>query len=90
VFSPPFSHILLSTLCSSLQLSPTFSLQIQHGLHTGSGALSASYTRGTGGFVPGVNRPGREAHHSTPPNASTPVLPIHKFIASTKQLCLSL
>jgi hypothetical protein len=31
-----------------------------------SGAHPASYPMGTGGFSPGVKRPGREADHSLP------------------------
>jgi hypothetical protein len=36
---------------------------------TGSGAHPASYPMGTGGAVPGVKRPGREADHSPPSSA---------------------
>jgi hypothetical protein len=36
---------------------------------TGSGVHPTSYTMGTGGSLPGVKRPGREADHSPPTSA---------------------
>jgi hypothetical protein len=38
-------------------------------LFSGSGAHTASYPVGTGGWLPGVKRPGREADHSPPSSA---------------------
>jgi hypothetical protein len=35
----------------------------------GSGAHPASYPMGTRGSFPGVKRPGRESHHSSPSSA---------------------
>jgi hypothetical protein len=40
-----------------------------HVVQTGSGAHPTSYTMGTGGFSPGLKRPGREANHSPPTSA---------------------
>jgi len=36
---------------------------------TGSGAHPASYPMGTGVFIPGIKRPGREDDHSPPSSA---------------------
>jgi hypothetical protein len=41
-------------------------LYLLHSAQTGSGAHAASYSVGTGGFFPGVKRPGPEADHSPP------------------------
>jgi hypothetical protein len=40
-----------------------------HVVQTGSGAHSASYPMGTGGFYPGIKQPGSEADHSPPTSA---------------------
>jgi hypothetical protein len=34
-----------------------------HIVQTGSGIHPTSYPMGTGGFIPGVKQPGREAYH---------------------------
>jgi hypothetical protein len=42
---------------------------LHHWIQTSSGDPSASYTVCTGVALPGIQRPGREADHSPPPNA---------------------
>jgi hypothetical protein len=42
---------------------------LHHRVQNGSGAHPASYQIGTGGFFPGVKRPGRESDHSPPSTA---------------------
>jgi hypothetical protein len=62
-----------------------------HHVQTGSGAHPASYSVGTGGSFLGINRPGREADHSSPPSAevknswcytSTPPIRLHGVVLS--------
>jgi hypothetical protein len=40
-----------------------------YSVQSGSGAHLTSYQMGTGGSFPGIKRPGRGAHHSSPTNA---------------------
>jgi len=45
------------------------SFSLRHRIQTGSGVHPASYTIYTGGCIPGLKRPGREADHSPPSSA---------------------
>jgi hypothetical protein len=60
------------------RLGQEFSLL--HVVQTGSGVHPTSYTMGTGGYFPGVNRPGREPDHSPPTSAVVKKMWICTFI----------
>jgi hypothetical protein len=57
-------------------------VSVSHSVQNGTGAHPVSYTIGSGGSVPGLKRPGREANHSHPSTAevqngmAVPPLPI--------------
>ncbi|PNF43534.1 hypothetical protein B7P43_G03911, partial [Cryptotermes secundus] len=48
-------------------------------VQTGSGVHPASYPMGTDSSFPGVNRPGRETHHSPPASAEVKNIWIYTF-----------
>jgi hypothetical protein len=67
---------------------------LHHRVQTGSGTHPASYPMGTRGLYLGVKWPGREADHSSPPNAgvknacsytSTPPIRLHGVMLNSKQ-----
>jgi len=66
-------------------------ISLLHHAQTGSRAHPTLYSVGTGGFSPGIKRPGREADNSTPSGAevnnawsytSTPSVRLHSVVPS--------
>jgi hypothetical protein len=58
-----------------------------HSVKTGSGAHSASYPMGTGGFLPGIKRPEREAYH--PPSSRAEVKNAWSYTSNPKYVFMA-